>query len=177
MASDSAMSASGRHSPIVLVSLRATQTSSMAAGTVKACSRFMTRFLSSRGARRLPRAECGSQRVAQRRGALGADALAQAELRGLLAAAVGVTHAAQLAGEPDLPETGDRRAALLAAEGDPLRRAGHRKSHREVGAGLVDAHAADDIDEDVGGPHADPAVAAQHREDEREAVAVDARAH
>ena len=53
--------------------------------------------------------------------------------------------------------------------------AGDRQRDREVAAGLVDAHAADDVDEHVRAARADAAVAAEDREHERQAVAVEAR--
>ena len=89
-------------------------------------------------------------------------------------AAVGVRDGAQLAGQPDLAEAGERRGRS-ASERHAARGAGDRQRDREVGAGLVDAHAADDVDEHVGACRAaTPRVAGEHREHEREPVAVDA---
>ena len=48
-----------------------------------------------------------------------------------------------------------------------------RQRDREVGARLVDPDAAGDVDEDVGARQAGPAVAREHGEDHRQAVAVD----
>ena len=82
-------------------------------------------------------------------------------------------HVAQLAREPDLAEAGERPALgvgkRLAALGG-----GDGQRHRQVGSGLVDAHAAGDVDEDVGGAERDAAVTGEHRQHHREPVAVDA---
>ena len=43
-------------------------------------------------------------------------------------------------------------------------RACHRERHREVGPGLVRAHASDDVDEHVSCAQADPRMAAEHCE-------------
>ena len=48
-----------------------------------------------------------------------------------------------------------------------------RRARREVGARLVDPHAARDVDEDVRTADPDAAVAAEDREHQREAVAID----
>ena len=60
---------------------------------------------------------------------------------GLLQAALGVAHPAQLARQAELAEAGERRLA----EWHPTRRARDRQRHREVAAGLVDAHATHDV--------------------------------
>ena len=72
---------------------------------------------------------------------------------------------------PTSPKHAERRASPPPARAP--RRAGDGERDGQVGARLVEAHAADDVDEHVGRPDADPGVAAEDREDEREAVAVD----
>ena len=80
---------------------------------------------------------------------------------------------AQLAGQADLAEAGERLAA--AAQRLAAMRRGDRERDGEVGAGLVDPDAAGDVDEDVGGRGRDAGVAGEHGEHHREPVAVDAR--
>ena len=62
---------------------------------------------------------------------------------------------------------------LAVAGHDAALGARHRERDREVGARLVDPHAAGDVDEHVGAPGPDARVAAEHGEHEREPVAVD----
>ena len=85
-------------------------------------------------------------------------------------AALRMGDRAQLAGEADLAEAGERsgRSSAHAAG-----RARDRQRDREVGPGLVDPHAADDVHEHVGGADRDARVAAEHGEHEREAVAIE----
>ena len=64
-------------------------------------------------------------------------------------AAVGVADRAQLAGQADLAEAGERPAVGVGERLAPVRR-GERQRDREVGAGLVDPDPAGDVDEDVG---------------------------
>ena len=94
-------------------------------------------------------------------------------LRRLGEPALGVGDRAQLAGQARARRS--RRAAALGSppSGDAARGARDGERDREVGARLVDAHAADDVDEHVGAADADAAVAAEHGEHEREPVAVD----
>ena len=64
-------------------------------------------------------------------------------------------------------------AAPARRQRDAARGARDGERDREVGARLVDPHAADDVDEHVRGADPDAGVAAEHGEHEREAVAVD----
>src|SRR3954471_2893445 len=99
------------------------------------------------------------------------DDVSESELLGLRAAPVGVPDTAQLAGQPDLAEAGDRH---LIAHFHAFRGAGDGESNGQIGPRLLDADAAGDVDEHVGGTGADAGVAAEDGEYEREAVAVDA---
>ena len=85
----------------------------------------------------------------------GETTVAQAELRRLLGRGGRGGRRAQLAGQPDLAEAGQRGASVAA--GDAPGRAGDRQRDGEVGPRLVDAHAADDVDEDVAVPTPTPA--------------------
>ena len=85
----------------------------------------------------------------------------QPELARLREAAVGVGDGAQLAGQAELAEAGDR--PLAAAGHDAARGARDRERDREVGARLVDPHAAGDVDEHVGAADADAGVARRAR--------------
>ena len=65
-------------------------------------------------------------------------------------------------------------AAVPSRTGDAARRRGDRERDPEVGARLVDADAAGDVDEHVGAAERQPGVAGEHREDHREPLGVDA---
>ena len=83
----------------------------------------------------------------------GDDRLREAQLRALGQAPLGLRSRAQAPGEADLAEARRRRAdgrRACAAEAIA-------SAIREVGAGLVDAHAAGDVDEDVGRAEREPA--------------------
>ena len=70
---------------------------------------------------------------------------------------------------PISPNDGDRRLQRRA-----LGRGDDRERDRQVGAGLVDAHAARDVDEDVRLAERDPRVAREDGDDHREPLRVDA---
>src|SRR5215218_2889087 len=126
----------------------------------------------------------GTQRPQRRtqRSGLGRHDRRKPELASLRDAALGVGDAAQLAGEAELAEAGERRRVFAATrrvlvragQSDAACSARDRERDREVGPGLVDAYAADDVYEHVRAADADTAVARQHGQHEREAVAVDA---
>ena len=73
--------------------------------------------------------------------------------------------------------TSPKQASGAGLGRDAARGARDRERDRQVGPRLLDAHAADDVDEDVAGAHADARVAREHGEDERQAVAVEPGAH
>ena len=97
--------------------------------------------------------------------------LGKPELGALREAPLGLGDGAQPARQADLAEAGERRANRHAAGS---RR--DRERDAEVGARLVDPNAAGDVDEDVGLAERDARVAAEHGDDHREALRVDARA-
>ena len=84
-----------------------------------------------------------------------------------------MSDGAQLAGEAELAEAGQRLAGV-AGQRHAFGGAGDGERDRQVRAGLVDPHAADDVDEHVGVAQADAAVTAEHGQHERDAVAVQA---
>src|SRR5205807_2695689 len=88
---------------------------------------------------------------------LAAGANATAMLGGLLQAALGVADPAQLAGEPQLAETGSRGAI----ERHPPARAGHRQRHGQIAPRLVHAHASDHVHEHVRAARGHAAVTMQ----------------
>src|SRR3954471_3936569 len=104
----------------------------------------------------------GPDRLAQRGSGGGRDDRAQAELGGLLLAALGMADRSQLAGQADLPVAAERRRLRGHAAG----RAGHRERDGQVGPRLVDPHAAHHVDEHVRRAHADARVAAEDGEHE-----------
>ena len=133
------------------------------------------RGLRDRGAQRLAQRSCLADAVDVLVG-LRAEDRREAELECLGRAAVGVRDVAELARQAELSEAGERLVAgaaqrLAAMGGD------EREGDGEVGAGLVDAHAARDVHEDVVGAERGAAVTGEHREDEREPVAVDPGRH
>src|SRR3954451_1720050 len=81
-------------------------------------------------------AERELERLAQGGRARRVDERGEAELRGLLGAPVLVGDGAQLAGQADLAEAGQRLAVV--AGGDAAGRAGHGERDRQVGPRLVD---------------------------------------
>ena len=78
----------------------------------------------------------------------------EAEFRALIEPPVGLGRGAQAPGKPDLAE--GRRARL---DRRAPRRGCDRERNREVGARLVDADTAGDVDEDVGCTESDACVA------------------
>src|SRR5271166_1759307 len=113
-----------------------------------------------------------ARRLARRAAAVGRrDHALAAVLGGLLQAPLGVPYPAQLARQAELAEARPRRAT----EWLPARRAGNRERHRQVAAGLLEAHPADDVDEHVRRTRAHAAVTSQDREHQRKAVAVEPR--
>jgi hypothetical protein len=79
-------------------------------------------------------------------------------------------HAAQLACQPNLA------GADRAAEQRPIaQRGGERERQRQVERGLVDADPADEAGVDVVAGQADAGAPAQHRDQQRQALRVDAR--
>src|SRR3954470_23764176 len=79
---------------------------------------------------------------------------------------------AKLAGEADLAEGGERPVAT-ALQREPARGAREGERYRQVGARLLDADAAGHRHEHVARAERDAAVPGEHREDERQAVAID----
>ena len=84
---------------------------------------------------------------------------------------VAVSHRSQLAGQSELAEAG-QRPPVRPRQRDALGGGGHRQRNGQIGSRLVDPHAADDVDEHVGGAQPDPAVAAEHGQYQRDAVAI-----
>src|SRR4051794_1423603 len=93
------------------------------------------------------------------------------ELRALLEAALLLRGDAQAAGEADLAES-----CGAGADGDAAGSARDRQGDGQVGAGLVDTDAACDVHEYVGLPGRDARVAAEHGDDHREPLRIDAGA-
>src|SRR5829696_7963176 len=103
------------------------------------------------------------------RGAARRDREGDAELGALVEPALGLSSGPQPAREADLAEDGD----VPAHRRVPGRRC-DREGDREIGARLVDAQAAGDVDEHIGGPERDACVARQDGDDHREAFRIDA---
>src|SRR5262249_19659788 len=93
------------------------------------------------------------------------------ELRALLEAPLGLRGRAEASGQPDLAEGTEARAGRSASRGR-----GNGEADSEVGAWLVDADAAGDIDEHVGLPEGHARVAGEDGDEHREALRVDAGA-
>src|SRR4051794_14570001 len=89
----------------------------------------------------------------------------EAELGAFLEPPFGLRRRPEPAGEADLAERRELRFDRRA-----LRRGDDRQRDRQVGAGLVDADAAGDVDEDVGLAERDPRVARDDGDDHREAL-------
>ena len=89
----------------------------------------------------------------------GASTVRRAELRALLEPALGLRRRTQPAGEPDLAERGQSARAPAR----PARAEAIASAIAEVGAGLVDADAAGDVDEDVRLAEREPGVARRAR--------------
>ena len=94
----------------------------------------------------------------------------EAELRRFAQPLLPALHRAHLAGEADFAEHDQLRRQRLVLE-----RRHDRHQHREVRGGLGDAHAAHRVDEHVLVEARDARVAVQHREQQREAVLLEAR--
>lgn len=85
----------------------------------------------------------------------------------------GVTDLAEVPGQPQFTEAG-QRPAMPAGQGfAPLGRS-HRQGHGEIGSRFIDPDPADHIDENVGAAETEPGVAGKDRQDHAEAVTVDA---
>ncbi len=91
-----------------------------------------------------------------------------AELRALLETPFRLGGRPQTPREAELPERGDTLAERRRARGGR-----DRECNGEIGARLVDAHAAGDVDEHVGRPERDPRVATEDGNDHREPLRVD----
>src|SRR5437763_11365253 len=125
-----------------------------------------------------PRLDRASKRVlsvardlALGRGAGRCESRRQSELCALFEPPLGLSRRPQATGEADLAERGETCANCRA-----LSRRGDRKADREICAGLVDAHAAGNIDEGVGGAERDASMSAEHGDDHRQPLGIDAGA-
>src|SRR6266513_2143058 len=98
----------------------------------------------------------------------GGDNLPEPELRALFEPTLGLGRGPQPAREPDLHE---RRRGLLDSGAPCSRR--DRKRYGEVGARLIDANAAGDVDEHVGAAESDARAQREDGDDHRQALRVD----
>ena len=102
------------------------------------------------------------------RSAFGHDRDLEPQARRLAQPALGLRHGAQAARQRDLAEGAHR------PERDAARGRDERQRDGEVGRRLVDPHAAGDVDEHVVLAEAEAAVAREHGQQQRQAVAVEA---
>src|SRR5207247_7345403 len=109
---------------------------------------------------------------ATRGGARRNENTVEAELRALLQPALGLGRGPEAAGQTDLAEGGE-----TAANRRSLRCRGDRERDREIRAGLVDADAACDVDEDVSAAERNRGMPPEHGDDHREPFRVNAGAN
>ena len=112
------------------------------------------------------------RRVVGRTVAVREDAAREPHLRRLADAQRPLAGAADLAGKTNLAEHGRRRTDRTVAQ---ARR--HGGDDREIGRGLVDRHAAGDVDEDVLAHQVEAGALLEHGEQQREAILIDAARH
>ena len=95
-----------------------------------------------------------------------------AELGRLLEAILAARRRTDLAGQADFAE-GQR----VRAQGAVAKARMHRQQHRQIGRGLADADAADDVDEYVLVVDRHTAMAVRHRQQQRQSIAFVAHGH